>query len=178
MAILEKDEIIDLASRHDKKHFLNIQKEKEIGDRLRKTKVLTKDDLIKIMDWKFDFDPRIKSTQIKHAKAVNKKNLETVSNEVFNLDPKRDLTRISRLCEFKGIKTSVASVILTFYDPKNYCVGDWHIYHELFGFKPKTLTIEQYIRVLDRIRVEAKKCGLDAREVEKAYFFKNCNKIS
>ena len=100
--------------------------------------------------------------------------LEKVSNEVFNLEINQDIKRILLLCGFKGIGTAVASVILTFYDPENYCVVDFHIYQELFGIRPNPLTPEKYVRVLKRLREEARKYNLRTRDVEKAYFLKNC----
>ena len=175
---LDKSEIMDLIEQHDKENFWWIQQEKEIGDKLRETKKLTKDDLLKIMEWKFESDARIKAVQVKYAKKINEEHLEKVSEEVFNLDTRQDLKRINLLCGFKGIGPAVASVILTFYDPTNYCVVDFHVYQEVFGVRPKNLTPEKYLRLLRRLREEAKAHELRVRDIEKAYFFKNCKKSS
>jgi hypothetical protein len=175
---VEKEEILERVEKHDKKHSLRIQQEKEIGDKLRTTKNLSKDDLIKIMEWKFESNPLVTTVQVNHAKRVNKEFLKKVSNEVFNLDLNQDMKRITLLCGFEGIGTAVASVILTFYDPENYCVGDFHIYQELFGLRPNPLTPEKYIRILGRLREEARRYNLRTRDVEKAYFMKNCETTS
>ncbi len=171
---MEKEEILAWVERHDKKNFWWIQQEKEIGDFLRKTKILTRDDLIKIMEWKFASDHRLQSIQVKYAKLVTEQHLNKISSEVFNLGVNQDLRRINLLCLFKGIGPAVASVILTFYDPENYCVGDFHIYQELFGFRPKVLTSDMYLKILNKLRAEARKHNLRTRDVEKAYFIKNC----
>jgi len=130
------------------------------------------------MEWKFARHALIKTVQVNHAKRGNSQNFEKVSNEVFNLGFNQDMKRIIFLCGFKGIKTAVASVILTFYDPENYCVVDFHLYQELFGIRPQPLSPEKYVRVLRRLREEAQKYSLRTRDVEKAYFMKNCETTS
>jgi len=141
---------------------------------LRETKKLSKDDLNKIIEWKFESNPLVKTVQLNRMKKVNEQHLEKVSNEVFNLDVNQDMKRITLLCGFNGIGPAVASVILTFYDPENYCVVDFHVYQEVFGFRPKYLTPEKYIRLLGKLREEARKYSLNVRDMEKAYFMKNC----
>jgi hypothetical protein len=44
----------------------------------------------------------------------------------------------------------------------------------VFGFRPKYLTPEKYIRLLGKLREEARKYSLNVRDMEKAYFMKNC----
>jgi len=171
---MEREEILEWVDKHDRKNFWWIQQEREIGDRLRETKKLSKDDLNKIIEWKFESNPLVKTIQLNRMKKVNEQHLEKVSNEVFNLDVNQDMKRITLLCGFNGIGPAVASVILTFYDPENYCVVDFHVYQEVFGFRPKYLTPEKYIRLLGKLREEARKYSLNVRDIEKAYFMKNC----
>jgi len=171
---MEREEILEWVDKHDRKNFWWIQQEREIGDRLRETKKLSKDDLNKIIEWKFESNPLVKTVQLNRMKKVNEQHLEKVSNEVFNLDVNQDMKRITLLCGFNGIGSAVASVILTFYDPENYCVVDFHVYQEVFGFRPKYLTPEKYIRLLGKLREEARKYSLNVRDMEKAYFMKNC----
>ena len=171
---LDKEEILDLVEKHDRKNIWWIQQEKIVGDELRKTMKLSKDNLYKIIEWKFESNALVKTVQLNHAKRMDEKQLEKISNQVFNLDVKHDIQRINLLCIFKGIGPAVASVILTFFDPKNYCVVDFHVYQEVFGVRPKSLTPEKYVRLLRRFREEAKIHNLRVRDIEKAYFFKNC----
>ena len=126
------------------------------------------------MEWKFESDHRIKTVQVKYAKLANEQHLSKTSNEVFNLDISDDMKRLMLLRMYKGIGPAVASVILTFFDPENYCVVDFHVYQEVFGIRPKVLTNEHYLRLLGRFREEAKRHNLRVRDVEKAYFMKNC----
>jgi hypothetical protein len=171
---MEREEILEWVDKHDRKNSWWIQQEREIGDRLRETKKLSKDDLNKIIEWKFQSNPLVKTVHLNRMKKVKEQHLEKVSNEVFNLDVNQDMKRITLLCGFNGIGPAVASVILTFYDPENYCVVDFHVYQEVFGFRPKYLTPEKYIRLLGKLRKEARKYSLNVRDIEKAYFMKNC----
>jgi hypothetical protein len=171
---LEKAEILEWAEKHDRKNVWWIKQEKEIGDKLRKAKKLSKDDLIKIVEWKFESNALVKTVELNRVKRLYEPNLEKTTNEVFNLGIDQDMKRITLLCGFEGIGPAVASVILTFYDPENYCVIDFHVYQEVFGFRPKYLTPERYIQLLTKLREEARKWNFRVRDVEKAYFMKNC----
>jgi hypothetical protein len=171
---MEREEIQKWVDKHDRKNSWWIKQEREVGDRLRKTKKLSKDDLKRIIEWKFESNALVKTIELNRIKKINKQHLEKVSNEVFILNVGQDMKRITLLCGFSGIGPAVASVILTFYDPENYCVVDFHVYQEVFGFRPKYLNPEKYIKLLGRLRKEARKLGLNVRDVEKAYFMKNC----
>jgi endonuclease III len=173
---MEKEEILKWVKEHDRKNIWWIEQEKEIGDRLRETKKLSKDDLKKIIEWKFESDGRIKSRELKLVSGINETFLEKVSNEVFNLDINQNMRRVMLLCNFNGIGPAVASVILTFFDPQNYCVVDFHVYQEVFGIRPKDIPVEKYLRLLRKLREEANRLNLSVREIEKAYFTKNCSK--
>ena len=70
---------------------------------------------------------------------------------------------------------SLASVILTFYDPVNYCVYDIHVMREMYGKEPKTMFTDNrhYLRLLRDLRGLSMKYRLDVRTIEKALFLKN-----
>jgi len=174
---LSKEEILDLIEKHDRKNLWWIKQEEIIGNQLRKSMKLSKDNLYKIIEWKFESNALVKTVQLNRVKKIEEQQLETISNQVFNLNVDHDLQRINLLCIFKGIGPAVASVILTFFDPENYCVLDFHVYQEVFGIRPKSLTPEKYVRLLRRFRGEAKIHNLRVRDIEKAYFFKNCEMI-
>ena len=172
---MEKHEIIEWRDRHNKEYASGIEVEQNVGDRLRVTKELSKDDLNKIIEWKFDTDGRIRTRELNLVSTVDEHVLKKVSNEVFNLKVEQDKERIERLCEFSGIGVAVASVILTFFDPENYCVFDFHVWQEVFGGRP-AYTIENYTLLLSKLREEAKIHGIKVRDVEKAYFKRNYDK--
>ncbi|MCW4045963.1 MAG: hypothetical protein NWE99_00160 [Candidatus Bathyarchaeota archaeon] len=170
---MSKKEILELARVHDEKNAFWVQMENEIGESLRKTKILTMLDLEKIIEWKFESNALVRTIELRRIKKNSNEQLAIVSKEVFNLNETQDAKRIEQLCTLSGVGTAVASVLLAFYDPENYCVIDFHVFQEVFGHRPKGPTISEYLMLLDRIREEAREHGLTTRIVEKAYFTRN-----
>ena len=74
----------------------------------------------------------------------------------------------------QGVSPVLASVILTFFDPKQYGVFDLHVWKALLGNEPPNLfSTSNYLKLLEAIQKTAKKQNLDARTIEKAFFKKN-----
>lgn len=97
----------------------------------------------------------------------------------FSSNSKSDELKISLLRTLNGVGASVASTILTLYDPKNYGVFDKHVWRELFGKEPENLyTTANCLKVLAKLREIAKEYDLDVRTVEKAYFKRNLERES
>ena len=174
MSTMDKGEILKWNAKYDKKSTKSTIKEKELGDKFRKTKTLTKADLIEIVWWKFEL---LKGRRDRILKYVEKNSDEEVGmcSQVFNLTPSEESFRIGVLDNLYGVGPALASVVLTFYDPKNYGVFDIHVWREFFGKEPKNLfgTSSYYIRLLSELRTIGNKYDLNARTVEKAYFTKN-----
>jgi hypothetical protein len=170
---MDKQEIIKWSTKHDNEYASEIAKERETGCRLRIAKEVTKHDLIEIIKWKFDGFEARKIRELKLAATIDETSLKEASNKAFNLNTTRDAERIELLCELRhGIGIAVASTILTFFDPKNYGVFDFHVWQEVFGGRPK-YTVVEYVKLLSRLRQEAEMYGLNARTIEKGYFKKN-----
>ena len=155
-------DIIKLRNEHDKECKSEIELEKKIGNQLRATKTLTKSQLGKIIFWKFDRDGRIRANELRLIESINDELLQEKSTCVFNLGTDHDSERVELLRSFPGIGVAVASVILSFYDPENYCVFDFHIYQEFFGMRPD-YTTDEYVKLLEVLRKEAKKCSARAK---------------
>ncbi len=179
MGSLTKEQIAYWSKKYDQEEDqYNTGLERELGDRLRRTRVLTKNDLIQIIEWKFQ--GRLLGRRklfLKLLSSVTDDSVRKVSSESFNEQDER--LRIRKLMRryggIAGVGPAVASVILTFYDPKNYGVFDIHAWRELFGKEPPDLfsNFDRLVAFLDRLREEAKQTGHEARIVEKAYFKKN-----
>jgi hypothetical protein len=172
--MMDKDEILKWNIKYDKEYPKWTIKEKELGDKFRKTKTLTKADLVEIVWWKFEW---LKGRRDRTLRFVEKNSVEEVSacSQVFNLTPSEDIFRIGVLDNLQGVGPAIASVVLTFYDPKNYGVFDIHVWREFFGKEPKNLfgTRKYYLKLLCELRMIGNKYDLNARTVEKAYFTKN-----
>lgn len=176
---LTREEILDWNRKYDEDHPWWTQKEKELGDKFRRTKELTKDDLIQVVEWKFK-DLKGRKDRVLGFIAKNDDSLvRRISSDVFGTTVKDDSYRIDSLQMLDGVGPALASTMLTFYDPKKYAVFDIHIWREMYGKEPKNLfTTENYLKLLTDLRRIANNCNLDVRTVEKALFKKNIDETS
>ena len=171
---MEKSEILEWCHKYDEQHPWWTKKEKELGDKLRETGELTKDDLIEIVEWKFNNFPGRMNRLLVYIEQNDDYIIRNISNSVLVLSSKYDFDKIERLCLIKGVGAATASVILTFYDPKNYGVFDIHVWRELFGKDSKPLyNTRDCLIFLSELRELAKKHKLGVRVVEKALFKRN-----
>jgi len=172
---MNKKELLFWKERYDNQEdFYNKGDEEELRKKFQKNKFMTKEDLIKIHKWKFQ------GTLIGRQKRmlniiqdVNTEIIERLSNDAFNSDNDKD--RLVLLSQIPSVKNSLSSVILAFYDPKNYGILDIHSWRELFGKEPKDIFSNKQ-RVLDffnKLRKISNETGLSCREVEMALFKKN-----
>ena len=174
---MKKSEILEWSHKYDEQHPWWVKKEKELGDRLREKGELTKEDLIEIVEWKFKTTPRRLKINLGRVRKNEDDVIRNISSSVLRLPSKYDYNKIERLCRIKGVGSATASVILTFYDPKNYGVFDIHVWREPFGKDSRPLyNPRDCLILLSELRELAKKHSLDVRVVEKALFKKNLDR--
>jgi hypothetical protein len=169
-----RDEIIGWSSLYNEKQSpSDLQMENEVRSRLRETRELSKADLMKMVSWKFESLPGRKRLVLTRVSSVGEQRISEAFRRALDADCER--TRISELLRLPGIGPAMASVILTFYDPKKYAVLDIHAWRELFGKEPQTLFQgpKCLVKFLKKVRAIAGMHGLDARTVEKALFERN-----
>ena len=176
---MNKEELLQWNKKYDRDHPWWTEKEKQLGDKFRRTKELTKDDLIQVVEWKFK-DLKGRKERVLRFIAKNTDSLvRRISSDVFSTTLKDDSNRIDRLQMLDGVGPALASTILAFYDPKKYAVFDIHVWREMYGKEPENLfTTENYLKLLADLRRIANKCNLDVRTVEKALFKKNIDEAS
>jgi hypothetical protein len=81
---------------------------------------------------------------------------------------------MSCLTLLEGISPVLASVILAFFDPKQYGVLDTAVWKALLGNPPPNLlTTQNYQKLLAAIRKTAAKQNLDVRTIDKALYKKS-----
>lgn len=78
---MERNELIYWSNNHDNQFDNGIQKEREIGDELRKTKELTKTNLKKVIMWKFEPDPRRRKRELNFTTFLESEHLLRVHSE-------------------------------------------------------------------------------------------------
>ena len=73
----------------------------------------------------------------------------------------------------EGVSPVLASVILTFFDPKKYCILNGYTWKALLGNAPPNIqTTQSYLVLLAAIRKSAAKQNLDVRVIDKALYKK------
>ena len=135
---------------------------------------MTKEDLIKIHKWKFQGTLMERQKRMLNIiKDVDTETIERLSKEAFNSN--KDEERVSLLSKIPSVKNSLSSVILTFYDPRNYGILDIHSWRELFGKEPKDIfsNKQRVLNFFNELRKISIELEFSCREVEKALFKKN-----
>jgi len=172
-----RKEVVRWAHMYDEKQPpYDVQTENDVGSRLGKTRELSKTDLLRIVGWKFESLPGRKGLVLRYVNSAGEQEI----SETFRraLDADSDKTRILELLKLPGIGPAMASVILTFYDPRKYAVLDIHAWRELFGKEPSSLFqgSKCLLTYLEKVRLIAAMHGLNARAVEKALFQRNVDR--
>ncbi len=160
--------------KYDKAYGWQAQRERELGAKFRKNKSLTVKDLTAVIEWKFKAEP----DKLEHAQELVTRNTEEkvqrVTSQIFSLPNADDTYRITCLTSLEGISPVIASIILAFFDPKNYGIFDQSVWKRLLGNPPPGLyTPQNYIRFLQAMRKTANKHNLDARVIDKALYKKS-----
>lgn len=172
---MNKDEILFWNDKYDKEEDLyNKGDEEELRQKFQQNKYLTKDDLIRIIRWKFQ--GRLVGRQkriLKFLENVEDSFIEDVSKLAFKYND--DEPRLKLFSTIKGVGNAITAVILTFYDPQNYGVFDIHAWRGLFGKEPKDIftSNKHAIEFFNKLREISAETGLPCRIIEKAIFKKD-----
>lgn len=172
---MEKKAIIFWRDKYNKEEDLyNKGEEDELREKFKRNRCMTKDDLVRIVKWKFQ--ERLVGRQkrvLAFMGEVDDKFVKDLSRLAFQIDS--DVKRIKLFCIIDGVGPALASVILTFHNPEDYGVFDIHVWRELFGKEPQDLftNIKHVIRYFEELRTISNKVKMPARDVEKALFKKN-----
>jgi len=172
---MTKDEILFWRDKYNKEEDLyNKGVEEKLRKRFRENNFITKSDLQTVIKWKFQ--GRLLGRQkrfLKVLKSVNEKFIKKISYLTFQ--SKEDEIRLRLLSSIKMAGNALASVILTFYDPKEYGVLDIHAWRGLFGKEPPDIfsNTKHAIKFFTKLREISRKTGLPCRDIEKAIFKKD-----
>ncbi len=150
------------------------QRERELGAKFRKNKALSLKDLAAVVEWKFKSEP----DKLTHAQELVARNSEEkvqrITSQVLCLPQGDDMYRVTCLTTLEGISPVLASIILTFFDPKRYGIIDLRVWRPLLGnASPGLYTPQNYVRLLGAMRKTAAKHNLDARTIDKALYKKS-----
>lgn len=171
--MVDKKDITRWSKKYDKDYHWWFQKEQELGAKFRRNKVLTREDLVQVAEWKFK-DQENKKIKVMEAVAKNDEAvLAQISSQVFSVAGEEDAYKMNSLTMLNGVSPILATVILAFFDPDNYGIFDVQVWRALLGNEPPNMyTTQNYLRLLASLRKVAEKHHLDVRTVEKALFKK------
>ena len=110
--------------KYDKSFGWQAQRERELGAKFRKAKALTLNDLVQVVEWKFKEEPEKKQRALALVTRNNKAAVNRLSSQALSIPSCEDGYRMSCLTLLEGVSPMLASVILAFFDPKEYGVLD------------------------------------------------------
>jgi hypothetical protein len=160
--------------KYDKAYGFLAQRERELGSKFRKKKLMTKADLAAVVEWKFKDDPEKKPRALELVGHNSDEAVERISSQVFSIPNADDMYRMNCLLTLEGVNPVLASVILAFFDPVNYGIFDMHVWKGLLGNPPSgLLTSMNYCTLLMALRKTAAKHNFDVRVIDKALYRKS-----
>lgn len=157
------------ARKYDKGLGWRLNKEQELSSRFRRTNVLSLEDLQQVVEWYFYDNPNKKQRVLELVAHNDPEKVLRISSQVFSLPNADDGYRINSLMFIEGVTPVIASVILMFFDPKQYGSFDAGVWKYFLGNVPSNLyTAQNYLTLLNSLRKSASKHNLDVRLIDKA----------
>ena len=166
---MDKKDFLKWSAKYDKDQGWLAQKERELGARFRRLKVMSGADLAEVVEWKFKDDEAKKKRVLELVARNDEASVARISSQVFSLPMDDDAFRMNCLMMLEGVSPVLASVVLAFFDPAQYGVFDVLVWRALLGNEPPNLfSTLNYLKLLSALRKTAAKHNLDVRTVEKA----------
>ena len=170
---MDKADFLMWSRKYDKAFGWQAQRERELGSKFRKNKALTCKDLASIVEWKFKDDAEKKARSLEFVARNEEANVGRLTGQALSVPGCEDSYRMNCLTLLEGVSPVLASIILAFFDPKQYCILDAHTWKALLGNVPPNMqTTQNYLVLLSVIRKSAAKQKLDVRIIDKALFKK------
>ena len=140
--------------------------EEEVGASLNENGHLTQDELASVVKWKLDNQPGRRDRYIKMMRSTPEEFVQQVTGAA--LLPEDPKIRLQTLSSIPGIGDATATVVLAFYDPTTYAVGDRYMIDVLFG-EDRGFRRSDYNDLLEELR-DRNPGDFDLRTIEKAYY--------
>jgi len=170
---VDKADFLIWSRKYDKAFGWQAQRERELGAKFRKNKALTCKDLALIVEWKFKDDVERLSRSVALVARNDEATVNRLSSQALSIPGCEDGYRMNCLILLEGVSPILASVILAFFDPKQYCILEAYTWKALLGNVPPNMqTTQNYLVLLAVIRKTAAKQNLDVRVIDKAFFKK------
>ncbi len=169
MEQLDSEEIEHWSEEYDANYDGKLREiEQTLNKVLAEQHYITQDQLEQIIIWKLDAQPGRRDKNIEKMNAVPDQFIRQLSGAALLLnDPK---TQLDTLTCIPGIGNATATLVLAFYDPANYAIGDRYIVDALLG-EDRGMRLTDYPKILKELR-DRNPGGLDIRTVERVYYQK------
>jgi hypothetical protein len=172
--MLDKPDYILWSRKYDKVFGWQAQRERELGAKFRKNKALTCKDLAAVVEWKFEGNQEKKKRALELVARNDEEKVHRITSQALSLPNADDAYRVNCLMTLEGVSPVLASVILAFFDPKNYGIFEQSVWKGLLGNAPPGIYAPQnYVRLLNSLRKTAAKYNLEARAIDKALYKKS-----
>jgi len=166
---VDKRDFLKWSQKYDRDQGWLAQVERELGARFRRLKVMSSADLAEVVKWKFSGDEAKTHRVLELVARNDEASVKLASSQAFNLPVNDDAFRVNCLMMLEGVSPVLVSVILAFFDPKQYGVFDVYAWRALLGNEgPNLFSAANYLKLLLALRKTASKHNLDVRTVEKA----------
>lgn len=131
---------------------------------------VTKEQLVRIIEWKLAGQPGRAQLNVDRASSVPNGVVEDVSRGALDSaeSPKLQLKILNAL---PGVGYATASVLLAFWNPEEYAIGDRVINEAVLG-KDEVVTPSNYRSLLEELH-EMKPPGCSLRSLEKALYVRH-----
>jgi hypothetical protein len=166
---VDRRDFLKWSSKYDKDKGWLSQVERELGARFRKARVMSREDLARVVEWEFGSNEAKKQRVLELVARNDEASILRVSSRAFSSTSDDDAYRMNCLIMLEGVSPVLASVILSFFDPKRFGVFDVYAWRASLGNEvPNLFSTVNYLRLLAALRKTAARHGLDVRTVEKA----------
>lgn len=164
---MDADEIRRWSDRYDEVYDDDLREiERELNRDLAEQGYITQEQLGEVVRWKLNGQKGRRDLNIEKVNVVPEGFIRRVSEAAFLVDD--PVIQLKTLQSIPGIGGATATVVLMFYDPENYAVGDRYIVHEFFG-EDRGMRVTDYPKILAELR-DRNPGDFDLRTVEKAYY--------
>jgi hypothetical protein len=166
---MNANEISDWSDQYDEVYNEKLRNtEERIHKTINEQQYLTRDELLEIVRWKLDGMPGRRGGNVDRVESVPNEFVQRVTEAALLIDD--PVTQLKTLKSIPGIGPATGTVILTFYDPEHYGIGDRYILDEFFG-EPRTIRVTDYPKILEELQTR-NPGEFNLRTVEKAYYQK------
>jgi len=164
---MDAKEIRDWSRRYDEVYDDDLQAvEEQIHEALTDQQYLSRGQLEDVVRWKLNGMPGRRGGNVDRVRTVPDEFVQRVTEAALLVDDLK--IQLKTLQSIPGIGPATGTVILTFYDPENYAIGDRYILDQFFG-EDRGMRVTDYPDILEELR-DRNPGEFDLRTVEKAYY--------